>query len=162
MHVGTRSRHLGMVRWPHAEDLTQPSIHRECPDLQLCGMASKLVPLGGNILGYTQGAGAGKGGSRFNDSTGDGPPPQGWAQDRVSQRPEGRLRNNPFSGGKIAGAVCSCYGSTTVDEGGAGPGQRCEEAMRDGCFPWHLCGGVPFAQQAHFIAFFCPFCFMRP
>jgi len=27
-HAGTRRRHLGMVRGPHAEDLTQPSVHR--------------------------------------------------------------------------------------------------------------------------------------
>jgi len=135
--LGTRSRHLGMVRWPHAEDLTQPSVHRGGYGIghlvQGRGILSALETHPAQGAGTRERTGPDlgrrapccrvKGGRRFNDSTGDGSPPQGWAQDRVSQRLRRCLCNNPHPGGKSAGAVDSCYGSAGYGRGRARPGQ---------------------------------------
>ena len=61
-------------------------------------------------------------GFRFNDSTGDGPLPLEWAQDRVSQDPRGSPCNNlPSLVGKTREQRCGCYGATNKGRKGTKP-----------------------------------------
>ena len=153
-----------MVRGPHAEDVTQPSVHRsgvELVALKACSL--RVLPLNARIAvvsysgGYTA-TWCGKGGCRFNDSTGDGWLPQELAQDRVSQHPRGCLCNNPYSGGKITGAAGSCYGSAIQDE--ASLAGHCSGRIPKAiCHLGSLRRGLGSTQRINLCLYVCLFCF---
>ena len=124
--AGTGWRVPGMVRSPHAEEHPQPRVHSRVSHTPhfveltaFCGQHPRAVfatrgldrILCSRIRNQFTTSGF-----RFNDSTGDGPLPLEWAQDRVSQDPRGSLCNNlPSLVGKAWGQCRDCYGAT--DEG---------------------------------------------
>ena len=113
-----------MVRSPHAADVMQPRVHFRMPDSILWagipGLARDRRPRTTSpcvVKSVRSGIRDwhGTSGFRFNDSTGDGPLPPEWAQDRVSQGPRGSPCNNlPSLVGKSRGQCRDCYRAATT------------------------------------------------
>ena len=148
---GTGWRVPGMVRSPHAADVMQPRVHFRMPDSILwAGIPGPardwrprttspcvVKPVRSGIRDWH-----GTSGFRFNDSTGDGPLPPEWAQDRVSQGPRGSPCNNlPSLVGKSRGQCRDCYRAATIR-------RRKEQSRFRKCAPKRTADRV---QYRHFV-----------